>query len=139
MRAPTKKMQGAWEALNTEMSKVNDVIDFLEHGIKAESLRQKAIASNIANLETPGYRRVDVEFEELLAKALDSGGSIKLSDIEAQLYRPMQTSVKSNGNDVTLEGEVGEMIKNTLRHKAYIRLLNKKYKQIELAMNVGNR
>ncbi len=121
------------------MSKVSDITGLLEHGIRAEGLRQKAIASNIANLETPGYRRVDVKFGELLAKALDSGGSIKLSDIEAQIYRPKQTPVKSNGNDVTLENEVGEMIKNTLRHKAYIRLLNKKYKQIELAMNVGNR
>ena len=123
----------------SKVSDISDIVDFLEHGVKAEGLRQKAIANNIANLETPGYRRVDVKFEELLADALDSGGSIKLSDIEAQIYRPKQTPVKSNGNDVTLEGEVGEMIKNTLRHKAYIRLLNKKYKQIELAMNVGNR
>ncbi len=61
-------------------------MDFLEAGIKAESLRQKAIANNIANLETPGYRRIDVKFMELLAKALDSRGNIDLSEIEAQIY-----------------------------------------------------
>jgi flagellar basal body rod protein FlgB len=44
--------------------------------------------------------------------------------------------VKSNGNDVSLETEVGQMVKNTLRHKTYVRLLNKKYHQIELAMDV---
>jgi flagellar basal-body rod protein FlgB len=120
------------------MSKVNDIVNFLEQGIKAEGLRQKAIANNVANLETPGYRRVDVKFEELLAKALDSGGSIDLSDIEAQIYRPNQTAVKSNGNDVTLENEVGEMIKNTLRHKAYVRLLSRKYRQMELAIETKN-
>jgi len=122
-----------------QMSKTNNILDIIEAGIKAENIRQKAIANNIANLETPGYRRIDVEFEQLLAKCLNSAGVVDLSEVEPQIYRPKQTPVKSNGNDVNLEAEVGEMIKNTLRHKAYIRLLSKKYKQIELAIDVGGR
>ena len=118
------------------MSRTNSVTDLLEAGIRAENLRQKTIANNIANLETPEYRRVDIKFEELLAKSMDSSGTIDLSDLEPVIYRPKHTPVKSNGNDVNLESEVGQMVKNTLRHTAYIRLLNKKYKQIELAMNV---
>jgi len=118
------------------MSKISNIVDIIEAGIRAESLRQKAIANNVANLQTPGYRRVDVEFKELLAKALDSSGAVDLSEVEAQIYQPKNTAVKSNGNDVNLEVEVGEMVKNTLRHKAYIRLLQKKYRQMELAMNV---
>jgi len=118
------------------MSKINNIIDIIEAGIKAESLRQKAIANNVANLQTPEYRRVDVKFKELLAKALDSSGAVDLNEIEAQIYQPKQTAVKSNGNDVSLEVEVGEMVKNTLRHKAYIRLLQKKYQQIEAAIAV---
>jgi flagellar basal-body rod protein FlgB len=121
----------------TEMSKTSNILDFLEAGIRAESLRQKTIANNIANLETPGYRRIGVKFEKLLASALDSSGSADLSEIEAQIYQPKQTPVKSNGNDVNLEVEVGEMVKNTLRHKVYIRALSKKYRQMELAMSTG--
>ena len=75
-------------------------------------------------------------FEELLAKLLDSSGSVDLNDLELELYKPKETPVKSNGNDVNLESEVGQMVKNTLKHTAYIRLLNKKYRQIELAMDV---
>ena len=112
------------------------ITDLIDVGIRAENLRQKAIASNIANMQTPGYRRVDVRFEEMLDKALNSGGKIKLAEIEPEVYQPMETAVKSNGNDVSLENEVGEMVKNTLRHKAYIRLLRKKYAQIELAINI---
>jgi flagellar basal-body rod protein FlgB len=119
------------------MPKTSNILDLLEAGIRAESLRQKTIASNIANLETPGYRRIDVRFEELLDKALDSAGTVDLSEIEPELHRPKQTPVKSNGNDVNLETEVGELVKNTLRHKAYIRVLNKKYKQIESALNTN--
>ena len=117
-----------------QMSKTSSVVDFLEAGIRAEYLRQKAIANNIANLETPGYRRIDIKFEELLAKALGSSGAVDLDEIEPQIHQPKQTRVKSNGNDVDLETEVGQMVKNALRHKTYIRLLNKKYSQIELAI-----
>ncbi|GAH75251.1 unnamed protein product, partial [marine sediment metagenome] len=63
-------------------------------------------------------------------------GTVELSEIEPQIHQPKQTPVKSNGNDVDLETEVGKMVKNTLRHKAYIRLLSKKYSQIVLAMGV---
>ncbi len=118
------------------MSQANNIVDILAAGVRAESLRQKTIANNVANLQTPGYRRVEVKFEELLAKALDSSGTVDLSDIELEIYQPQRTTVKSNGNDVSLEVEVGEMVKNTLRHKAYIRLLQKKYRQLELAMDV---
>lgn len=122
-----------WELL---MSKTENIVDLIDAGVKAETLRQKAIANNIANLETPGYRRVDVKFEELLARCLRSSGEFDLSEVEAQIYQPKQTPVKSNGNDVNLEAEVGQMIKNSLRHKAYIRLLSKKYAQIALAISV---
>ena len=117
------------------MAKTSGIVDILEASIGAESLRQRAIANNIANLQTPEYRRIAVKFEELLAKALDSPGEIDLREIDPQIYQPKKTPVKSNGNDVSLETEVGEMVKNTLRHKAYIRLLSKKHKQIELAIS----
>jgi flagellar basal-body rod protein FlgB len=118
------------------MSKTENVENLIDAGIRAETLRQKAIANNIANLETPGYRRIDVRFEELLARCLRSSEEFNLSEIEAEIYQPKQTQVKSNGNDVNFEAEVGQMIKNSLRHKAYIRLLSKKYKQIDLAIDI---
>ncbi|OHB57835.1 MAG: flagellar basal-body rod protein FlgB [Planctomycetes bacterium RBG_13_44_8b] len=121
-----------------KVARTNSITDFIEAGIKAENLRQKAIASNIANMETPGYRRIDVKFNELLAKALDASGALDLQEVEPQLYQTENTPIKSNGNDVNLETEVGEMVKNTLLHKVYIRLLNKKYSQMELAMSVGS-
>ncbi|MBN2314920.1 MAG: flagellar basal body rod protein FlgB [Sedimentisphaerales bacterium] len=116
------------------MSRTNNVIDIIEAGIRAENLRQIAISNNIANLETPDYRRVDVKFEEFLSKCLKTGNTVDLNKIVPELYRPKKTPVKENGNDVNYEGEVGQMIKNSIRHKALVRLLSKKYKQIELAI-----
>ena len=118
------------------MAQPVDIVGLLEAGIKAEGLRQKTIAGNVANLETPGYRRLDVRFEELLAKAMDSSDLVDPHDIEPEIYRPGNTPVKANGNDVSMETEVGEMVKNSLRHTAYVRLLRKKLSQIEMAMGI---
>ncbi len=118
------------------MSKVNNMFDLIEAGLRAENLRQKTIGNNVANLETPGYRRKEVKFTEFLAKAIDSDGAIDLKDIKPEIYQPETTAVASNGNDVSLELEVGEMVKNSLRHRALIRVLQKKYDQIDMAMNV---
>ncbi len=116
------------------MSNTNSVTDLLSAGIQVENFRQKAIASNFANFETPGYRRVDVTFKELLDACSGSPNAAKLSRAEPEIFEPRVTPVKADGNDVKIDFEVGQMIKNSLRHKAYIRLLNKKYSQLELAM-----
>ena len=117
------------------MSKTS-IVELLEAGLRAESLRQRAVANNVSNLQTPGYRRLDVRFEQLLAKAIESGGDFDLEELEAELYQPKNTAVKPDGNDVNLEVEIGELVKNNLRYKAFIRLLNKRYSQIDQAINI---
>ena len=116
------------------MSKTG-IVELLEAGLKAEALRQRAVANNVANLQTPGYRRLDVKFEQLLAKAMASGDDFDVEELEPELYQPKNTAVNPNGNDVNLDVEVGELIKNSLREKAFVRLLNKKYTQIDQAVN----
>jgi len=120
------------------MNKMDSIMGLLEAGAKAEGVRQQAIASNVSNLHTPGYKTVDVQFEQLLEKALASDSSLELRELAPKLYHPEDTLVKPNGNDVIWEMEVGKMVKNSLRHKTFIRLLTKKYQQIEQAINVGS-
>jgi flagellar basal-body rod protein FlgB len=111
-----------------------DIIGLLESGIRAEETRQRTIASNIANLETPGYRRLDVRFEELLAKALRCRHAA--GDVEPEVFEPKGSPVKTNGNNVNMEMEIGAMLKNAARQTAFLRLLRKKYSQIENAITI---
>lgn len=114
-----------------------NIVNVLEAGLRGSVLRQKVIANNIANLNTPGYRRRDVKFEEALAKVIDAPGGARVEDlakVEGELYRPMNTPVDRKGNDVNIDVEVGELMKSVTRHKACLRLLNKVYKQMEMAM-----
>lgn len=122
---------------NAKMSRTENIVDLINAGIRAENLRQKAIASNFANFQTPGYRRVDVKFKELLDACSDTSESGEIGNAEPELYEPRQTPMNADGNDLNLEAEVGHLVKNSLRHKAYVRLLSRKYTQIELAMGTG--
>jgi flagellar basal-body rod protein FlgB len=112
------------------------IVDLLQAGIKAEGIRQQTIASNIANLETPGYRRVGVKFEDLMAKALKGSGQVDPDEIEPEIFEPGTTPVKDNGNDVDLNMEVGELLKNSLRHTAYVRLLARQFQLVDQAINI---
>ncbi len=113
-----------------------DVIGLLETGIRAEETRQRTIASNIANLDTPGYRRLDVRFEELLTKALRSRHAATADGIKPEVFEPAGSPIKPNGNNVNMEMEIGAMLKNASRQTAFIRLLRKKFSQMENAITI---
>jgi flagellar basal-body rod protein FlgB len=115
------------------MIKDTQAIQVLQAGLRAASMRQSAIANNIANLETPGYRRHAVRFEEMLADALDGSGAAELAEVRPELFRPMDTPVNASGNDVSMDAEIGDLMRNTGRYKTYMRLLSRLYRQIELA------
>jgi len=112
----------------------NGVISYLEAGLKASQLRGTVIANNIANLTTPGYRRREVDFEKLLAEAMQ-GTSTSPSEIEPQVFQPKNTPVKGNGNDVVPEAEIGKMVQNSAMYKTYMRLMARRYRQMEMAMS----
>ncbi len=115
-----------------------NILNYLEAGVRAEGARQVAIANNIANMNTPGYRRRDVQFEDVLAKAIEMDAKLDPSEMGLEFYQPKTTVVKGNGNDVAMDMEVGEMVKNTLRHKTYMLLLKKKYQQLQAAIRGGS-
>ena len=112
------------------------IIDYLEAGIKGAGIRQAAIANNIANIGTPGYRRMAVEFERRLAGAMADGKSVDPEELAKEVMRPKTTPVDANGNDVMLEMEIGEMVKNTGMQKTYLRLLARTYRKMESAMSL---
>ena len=119
------------------MGNRTSMIDYLQAGLAAASARQAAIASNLANINTPGYARRVVEFEKVLAKALDSPGQVDLAKLAPQTVTSAEGMAGPNGNNVSLETEVGELIKNAATYKTYLRLMAKLYSQMEMAMQTA--
>ncbi|MCF7954176.1 MAG: flagellar basal body rod protein FlgB [Phycisphaerae bacterium] len=112
------------------------LLNYLQAGINAESARQSVIANNMANMNTKGYRKFDLKFEEAFAKLMDADEDINPNDIDAELIQPKNSPVNAQGNDVNIHAEVGELVKNSIRHRAFVRVLAKKYAQYDIAIKV---
>jgi flagellar basal-body rod protein FlgB len=86
--------------------------------------RQSAIANNIANIETPGYKARKVEFEQALQGAISNG------DSPAGVSPSTKTSLEPsglNGNNVNLDEETLSHIDTTMRYQLTMRALDSKY------------
>ena len=99
--------------------------DLLRMGMRVEALRQKVIANNIANLNTPGYERKAVRFEELLARALDTGDADSVADVRPEVIAPKAQAPLQGINNVNLEQEIGDLVKNSSKYKLYAALVKK--------------
>ena len=111
------------------------VIEYLEAGLRATGLRGKVISNNIANLHTPNFRRSEVRFEKLLAKAMAGDREADPRGVVAEIVQAGSTPVDDAGNDVDLDAEIGELVKNGMQSKVYLRTLAKLYSQVELAIH----
>lgn len=82
----------------------------------AAALRQKVIAQNVANVNTPGYRRLAVEFEDEMAKALGTPGGAPGAVSGTVVVADAAERV--DGNTVDLDREMGDLTKNGLLYQA---------------------
>jgi flagellar basal-body rod protein FlgB len=93
--------------------------------------RQQAIASNIANLETPGYLAKEVSFEDSLRSAIADGrptdAGISVSDSLAP--------TRLNGNNVNIDVELLANSENQLRQRLAVEALNSKYQLMRTAIS----
>lgn len=114
----------------------------LSLAIDAATLRQQALAQNIANANTPGYRRVDVQFEQQLREL---GGAVQDGSAREQFgsasLRPYIRMTESGPDEqaVALDTEIAHMAENTLQHQVLIKALGKHLALIGMAINEGKR
>jgi len=108
--------------------------------VKSSNARQKVIASNIANADTPGYKARDVKFDNLLKKEMKllatdpkHFNSNNSGNISGHVITENSLSW-ADGNNVELNTEVAKMTENALRHDAAIRILNGKIKMYRNAI-----
>ncbi len=110
--------------------KPSEVSDLLYSQLQFRAQRQKVIASNIANINTPGYKTKDLSFENLL----DKKGDLRLVTTnpkhigsptlpKGQLFRTSVYKVKgldeqNDGNNVSLDKQMSKMAKNTVVFQA---------------------
>lgn len=115
-------------------------VGLLSMALDATALRQRAIAQNIANANTPGYQRIGVSFESHLGAlqgALKHGATPSLASLRD--LRPVLETVGAPGEPVALDMEVAALSDNTLQQQALLKLLNKHMALLSTAVNEGKR
>jgi flagellar basal-body rod protein FlgB len=101
------------------------------------ALRHEAIASNLANIETPNYRRIDVapSFSAELKQALATNNPAQIASLEPHLeVDPNAVAATRDGNTVQLETELLNLQQNTLAHTLETQLVTSSLLRLRMAI-----
>lgn len=120
----------------------------MEKALDASWLRNEAISNNIANVDTPGYKRQTVEFEKFLAEALenkgvnanraDAGNRVDtinqkdLDDIPIKITQDRSNNqMRLDKNNVDIDHEMSQLAKNNIYYNAVVTQLSKQFNRIK--------
>jgi flagellar basal-body rod protein FlgB len=118
------------------------LISTLESYLKLTSSREQAIASNMANADTPGYRTRDINFQGELSKAMNGilsesangGQSVQLTPVVQEVKGLME---RPDGNNVNLDREGLLMSQTQLQYQIGVQLVKHQFHQILSAISGG--
>ena len=121
-----------------------DYINVLDRAADATWQRNEAISNNIANVDTPGYKRQDVAFESVLQQALgnnrygsmdDKVANVDLSRLRGRAYLDYANySYRLDGNNVDIENENVMLAENQLKYQGLISSINQEFTNLKTVM-----
>ncbi len=113
----------------------------MQRAMDFQMQRQTHIASNIANIDTPGYKPKDIKFQQQLNRSIDSSSSVKLKATNsnhmnlggtrgtvepAKVVKDATQAPGLDNNSVNLDNEVAKLTANQLRYRATASFVSKK-------------
>ena len=108
----------------------------LEVAIRGTEQRQTVLANNLANVNTPGFKRSDVSFQGALADALQSSGG-DTSVVDATPFSTTtdsSTSMRADGNNVDVDTESANLAKNQLLFDSVMAIDTKRLHTMDTAI-----
>jgi flagellar basal-body rod protein FlgB len=108
------------------MSVTPSQFDLLGKLVDVTALRHKLLAQNVANVNTPGYRKLDVSFDETLAAKLDRCRDPRLLQLSPEIYEDNSSPVRVDGNNVDIDKEMMRLNKNVLMNSAFLQIISTK-------------
>jgi flagellar basal-body rod protein FlgB len=121
-----------------------DYINVLDKAADASWLRNDALSNNIANVDTPNYKRQDVAFESELKKALGNSRYISTdakvsgvlsSELQPRVYTDYsEDSYRLDGNNVDIENENVMLAENQLKYEGLLTSISKEFENLQTVM-----
>ncbi|HEX5145391.1 MAG TPA: flagellar basal body protein [Conexibacter sp.] len=106
----------------------------LEAAMRGSSLRQTLLSDNLANVNTPGYQRKDVDFHAALANALDDGASP--ADVAFDPTVDASRTVRADGSGIDPDQESAALAENALEYQALVQVDGSRTSILQIAMGV---
>lgn len=116
---------------------IDKSINLLEKMLDVSAIKHKVIANNIANINTPGYKKMEVSFAEQLEKVIKDNSVNKFDSLQPKIVLSKEDAngtVRNDGNNVDMDKEVSSLMKNTLSYNIYTQLLAKKMESLKSAI-----
>ena len=118
-----------------------DYINVLDKAADASALRQELLSNNIANQDTPNYKRQDVDFESQLTKALKNSKytsidskvtNLRMRRLEGKVYTDYENySYRLDGNNVDPEQEQVKLAANQLKYQGLMNSLTAEFQNLK--------
>jgi flagellar basal-body rod protein FlgB len=111
----------------------------LQGAIAGAAARHQALAANLANANTPGYRRVDVDFHSTLSAALGRGDEAREALHGAAFAPQVDASgvTRADGSTVDVDAESAQLAANALEHQAAVQVAHARIGILKAAMGTG--
>jgi len=110
------------------MSSIDSNFEMLSRALDIAALRHKAIANNLANANTPGYRRLEVQFKQELDRVIHGRAPLDARIVESA------DPVGPNDNNVSFERELADLQKNALIYQTFAQLADLRMKGLRSAI-----
>jgi flagellar basal-body rod protein FlgB len=107
----------------------------LEKALVGSSLRQRVLADNIANVNTAGFQRSEVDFQSTLADALNGGTDA--TSLEELAFQPQVEgggAVRADGNDVDVDAEMASLTENAVTYQALVAVARERLQMLQTAL-----
>ncbi|MCX7712306.1 MAG: flagellar basal body rod protein FlgB [Chthoniobacterales bacterium] len=114
----------------------NDAYQASKRMLDLSAARHRAIASNIANASTPGYKRLDVDasFERQLITRIRNGTVNDFNSTPTLTLDPNATQTRSDGNNVQLDQELHFLHSNSTNYQALTQFVSGSLRQLKMAI-----
>lgn len=123
-------------------SSAYNYINVLQKAADASWLRNTILSNNLANVDTPNFKRQDVQFETYLIGQMARGDTMDsyvndmdLSTLAATIYTDNSNlSYRSDGNNVDIDTENAEYAKNQIKYRVMTDSISQEFSRLRMAM-----
>lgn len=126
-------------------SNVYDYVNMIGTALDATATRNEIISNNIANVNTPDYKRKDIRFETELKHAFANSDEktvdarvrhLDLDALEPEVYTDYaELSYRYDGNNVDIDNENAILAKNQIKYEGLMTSLNQEFSNMKMVMN----